>query len=39
MLFYVKGRRKMKFTELEIPFDEAENYLMPANKEKLNKLF
>ena len=39
MLFYVKGRQKMKFTELEIPFDEAENYLMPANKEKLNKLF
>lgn len=39
MLFYEKGRRKMKFTELEIPFDEAENYLMPANKEKLNKLF
>lgn len=29
----------MKFIEIDIPFDEAENYLMPANKEKLNKLF
>ena len=39
MLFYVKGWRKMNFVDLEIPFDEAENYLKPGNKEKLNKLF
>lgn len=29
----------MDFINIEIPFDEAENYFMPTNKEKLNKLF
>lgn len=28
-----------KFVDLEIPFDEAENYFKPNNREKLNKLF
>ena len=29
----------MNFVDLEIPFDEAENYFKPNNKAKLNKLF
>ncbi len=29
----------IQFTDLEIPFDEAENYLQANNKSKLNKLF
>ena len=29
----------MNFTDLQIPFDEAENYFKPNNKEKLNRLF
>ena len=29
----------MSFVDLDIPFDEAENYFKPNNKEKLNKLF
>lgn len=29
----------MNFIDVEIPFDEAENYFKPNNKEKLNKLF
>ena len=29
----------MNFVDLDIPFDEAENYFKPNNKEKLNKLF
>lgn len=29
----------MNFVDIEIPFDEAENYFKPNNREKLNKLF
>lgn len=29
----------MKFTELELPFDEAENYLSRSNKSKLTEFF
>lgn len=29
----------MDFVNIEIPFDEAENYFKPNNREKLNKLF
>lgn len=29
----------MKYTDIEFPFDEAENYLQSANKEKMNKFF
>lgn len=29
----------MSYTDIEIPFDEAENYFKPNNREKLNKLF
>lgn len=29
----------MNFIDIEIPFDEAENYFKPNNREKLNKLF
>lgn len=29
----------MDFVNIEIPFDEAENYFKPNNKEKLNKIF
>ena len=29
----------MNFTDLQIPFDEAENYFKPNNTEKLNRLF
>lgn len=29
----------MSYIDIEIPFDEAENYFKPNNKEKLNRLF
>lgn len=29
----------MKYADIEFPFDEAENYLQSANKEKMNKFF
>lgn len=29
----------MNFVDIEIPFDEAENYFKPNNRDKLNKLF
>lgn len=29
----------MSFIDIDIPFDEAENYFKPNNREKLNKLF
>lgn len=29
----------MNFIDIDIPFDEAENYFKPNNREKLNKLF
>ncbi len=29
----------MSFIDIDIPFDEAENYFKPNNKEKLNRLF
>ena len=29
----------MSYVDLEIPFDEAENYFKPNNREKLNRLF
>ena len=35
----MSGGWNMNFVDIDIPFDEAENYFKANNREKLNRLF